>query len=125
MRTLGLRRIRLALYESASEPPSGPTRIKPPNFPANGRHSWAVRASVYRTVAPDLDVRVREHPEHRDVMLLMLVHGGEQIELDRWHEDARHRHSLKAGAAYSRPAKVLRRPVETDLGDRGHDGGDS
>lgn len=48
----------------------------------------------------DVDVRIGEHPKHRDVMVMLLVHGGEEVELTRWHEDAESPGSIKAGARY-------------------------
>jgi hypothetical protein len=60
---------------------------------------------------PDIDVRIDEDVERPDIKLMILVHGDDQVELDRWHEDASNPYSIKAGAPYSRhgPAAVIRR----------------
>lgn len=57
----------------------------------------------------DLDVATRPDPERDDVMLMVLVRGGEQIELARWHEDSDNPLSIKAGAPYQKdgPAHVV------------------
>jgi hypothetical protein len=45
------------------------------------------------------DVRVREHPERADVMVMLLVYGHEEVEIARWSKK-RHPHG---------PASVKRR----------------
>jgi hypothetical protein len=48
----------------------------------------------------DVDVRTVVHSEREDVHVMLLVYGDEEFELARWHEDAEHPHSIKAGAQY-------------------------
>jgi hypothetical protein len=48
---------------------------------------------------PDVDIRIQEHPEHPDWVLMLLVYGDEEVELNRW-STKRHKYG---------PAAVIRR----------------
>ncbi len=48
---------------------------------------------------PDATVHVRRHPDNPDVMVMLLVHGGEEVEMMTWRD----------GGRPGEPAAVLRR----------------
>jgi hypothetical protein len=61
---------------------------------------WPERRGLLDDLIAHPDGPTSERPY---VMIMALVHGDDEVELARWHEDAEHPHSIKAGAPYLPP----------------------
>ena len=55
-----------------------------PYVPASGGETLRWVLEIDGSPVPDADVRTARHEERRDVMVMLLVHGDEEVEIGSW-----------------------------------------